>query len=149
MGESGSGKTTLAEKISQKLSIPHIHLDRFYFEAGGADARRGSEEEKRMEATLRANALAALQAESWSRMEDIYASFQKLERWQTRLFISIFRCGADCSITPSVRSNHPRDIRNFLPGMNSPFLLRLYVAPLKARARKLNSLQNMGRKWCS
>ena len=65
MGEAGSGKTTLAERISQKLSIPHIHLDRFYFEAGGADARRGSEEEKRMEATLRKNALAALQVESW------------------------------------------------------------------------------------
>lgn len=65
MGESGSGKTTLAKKISQKLSIPHIHLDRFYFEAGGADVRRGSEEEKRMEATLRQNALAALQAKSW------------------------------------------------------------------------------------
>jgi adenylate kinase family enzyme len=65
MGESGSGKTTLAKKISEKLAIPHIHLDRFYFEAGGADVRRGSEKEKVMEATLRRNALAALQTESW------------------------------------------------------------------------------------
>lgn len=35
IGNSGGGKTTLATKISQKLNIPHIQLDRFWFESGG------------------------------------------------------------------------------------------------------------------
>jgi adenylate kinase family enzyme len=40
IGLPGSGKTTLANAISEKLSIPHIHLDRFWFEAGGREGSR-------------------------------------------------------------------------------------------------------------
>lgn len=35
IGNCGSGKSTLAGKISEKFDIPHIHLDRFWFEANG------------------------------------------------------------------------------------------------------------------
>jgi adenylate kinase family enzyme len=41
IGHAASGKTTLAKKISQKLNIPHIHLDRFWFEAGGLEVQKG------------------------------------------------------------------------------------------------------------
>jgi adenylate kinase family enzyme len=35
IGLAGSGKSTLAAKVSMKLDIPHIHIDRFWLEAGG------------------------------------------------------------------------------------------------------------------
>ena len=35
IGNCGSGKSTLAREISEKFNIPHIHLDRFWFDAGG------------------------------------------------------------------------------------------------------------------
>ncbi len=40
IGQPASGKTMLAETISKKLSIPHIHLDRFWLEAGGRNNSR-------------------------------------------------------------------------------------------------------------
>ncbi len=63
----GSGKTTLAEKISEKLSIPHIHLDRFWFEAGGThvDQHTSEAERERVRAFVRQKALAAIAADSW------------------------------------------------------------------------------------
>lgn len=42
LGHAASGKTTLAKKISQKLNIPHVHLDRFWFEAGGLEVQKGN-----------------------------------------------------------------------------------------------------------
>jgi len=42
LGHAASGKTTLAKKISQKLNIPHISLDRFWFEAGGFEVQKGN-----------------------------------------------------------------------------------------------------------
>lgn len=38
IGQPASGKSMLAEKISQKLNIPYLHLDRIYFEEGGHEA---------------------------------------------------------------------------------------------------------------
>ncbi|MEK7510951.1 MAG: hypothetical protein AAB582_01830 [Patescibacteria group bacterium] len=35
IGPTGGGKSTLARRISQKFSIPHVELDRFWFESGG------------------------------------------------------------------------------------------------------------------
>lgn len=35
IGNCGSGKSTLAHTISEKFAIPHIHIDRFWFEADG------------------------------------------------------------------------------------------------------------------
>lgn len=41
IGNCGSGKSTLARNISDKLGIPYIELDRFWFEAGGLDVKNG------------------------------------------------------------------------------------------------------------
>lgn len=67
IGYAGSGKSTLAEAISQKLSIPHIHLDRFWFEAGGLDVYNGPSdaERERVRAYVRAETLKAIEVESW------------------------------------------------------------------------------------
>ncbi len=35
IGNCASGKSTFAKRISEKFNIPHIHLDRFWFEANG------------------------------------------------------------------------------------------------------------------
>lgn len=43
IGHCGSGKTTLAKKISQKLDIPHLHLDRLWFEFGGKEGLSDAE----------------------------------------------------------------------------------------------------------
>ena len=42
LGHASSGKTTLAKKISQKLNIQNISLDRFWFEAGGLEVQKGN-----------------------------------------------------------------------------------------------------------
>ena len=34
IGHAASGKSTLAQKISEKLQIPHLHIDRLWFESG-------------------------------------------------------------------------------------------------------------------
>jgi adenylate kinase family enzyme len=44
IGHAGSGKSTLARKISKKLNIPHLHIDEFWFEAGGNKLKRGDTE---------------------------------------------------------------------------------------------------------
>ncbi len=65
IGLPGSGKSTVARKISEKLSIPHIHIDRFWFEAGG---RRGSRDTPNIEQVrmyIREKVLKAISAESW------------------------------------------------------------------------------------
>ena len=35
IGNCGSGKSTLARTLSERFDIPHLHLDRLWFEAGG------------------------------------------------------------------------------------------------------------------
>jgi len=44
IGNCGCGKTTLAKKISKKFNIPHIQLDRFWFESGGLRVKKGDTE---------------------------------------------------------------------------------------------------------
>ena len=41
IGQPGSGKSTLASKISKKFNIPHLQLDRFWFESGGNKLKLG------------------------------------------------------------------------------------------------------------
>ncbi len=55
IGNCGSGKTTLAQKISQCHKIPHLQLDRLWFENGGhtfkrddSDGRAGVREKIRL-----------------------------------------------------------------------------------------------------
>ena len=67
IGHASSGKTTLADKISKKLSIPHIHLDRFWFEAGGRDINRNTsdQERERVREYIRVNVLKSIASDSW------------------------------------------------------------------------------------
>jgi len=54
IGNVGSGKTTLAGKISEKLNIPHIQLDRIWFEVGGLKSENRQDEGKeRVRAAIR------------------------------------------------------------------------------------------------
>jgi adenylate kinase family enzyme len=46
IGQAGSGKSTLARKISEKFNVPHLHIDRFWFESGGDKLRKGEIEKR-------------------------------------------------------------------------------------------------------
>ena len=91
-GYTGSGKTYTAEMISKKLSIPHIHLDRFWFEAGGLKInRKTSDEDKdRIRAHVRAKALEAIAVDSWV-SDGFYSRIQPeiSERADLVLFLDI------------------------------------------------------------
>lgn len=67
IGLAGSGKSTFATAISKKLSIPHIHLDRFWFEANGLEMyKKGSDEDKEtVRALVRERTLSAIAADEW------------------------------------------------------------------------------------
>ncbi len=67
VGLAGSGKSTLADAISKKLSIPHIHLDRFWFEANGLESLYKCTEENRevVRAVVKQKTQAAIAADSW------------------------------------------------------------------------------------
>ncbi|MFA6519420.1 MAG: AAA family ATPase [Candidatus Paceibacterota bacterium] len=67
VGLPASGKSTLARAISEKLSIPHIHLDRFWFEAGGNQMKDGApiEERDRVRTFVRQKTATAIAADSW------------------------------------------------------------------------------------
>lgn len=65
VGLPGSGKTYFAEAISKKLSIPHIHLDRFWFESGGRNGSYDTPNIEDVRAKVRARTLEAIRADSW------------------------------------------------------------------------------------
>ncbi len=44
IGHAGSGKSTFARKISKKFNIPHLHIDEFWFEAGGNKLKQNDKE---------------------------------------------------------------------------------------------------------
>ena len=44
IGQAGSGKSTLACQISRKLGIPHLHMDRLWFESGCKKLKSNDEE---------------------------------------------------------------------------------------------------------
>lgn len=67
IGLPASGKTALAHQISKKFGIPHIHLDRFWFEAGGLyiDRNAPEAERDRVRDHVKQRALESLDKESW------------------------------------------------------------------------------------
>lgn len=66
IGHTGCGKSTLARKVSEKLSIPHIHIDRFWFAAGGNRLKPGeSEERERVRAYVAEHVREAVEAPDW------------------------------------------------------------------------------------
>ena len=46
IGHTSTGKTTLAKRLSEALDIPHLHIDRLWFEAGGKDLPKGESPQK-------------------------------------------------------------------------------------------------------
>lgn len=77
IGLPGSGKTLFAQRVSSKLNIPHIHLDRFWFEAGGMkiNAKIPSIELENLRANIKQRVVEATEAESWI-SDGIYAQVQ-------------------------------------------------------------------------
>ncbi|HEY0908196.1 MAG TPA: AAA family ATPase [Candidatus Paceibacterota bacterium] len=65
LGLPGSGKSTLARNIAERLHIPHIHIDRFWVEAGGGHNVRTTQDPKRTHEHVRTKVLEAIQGESW------------------------------------------------------------------------------------
>jgi adenylate kinase family enzyme len=93
VGLPGSGKTTLAEKLSKKINVPHIHIDRFWFEAGGlqvSHSKGGAEYRGQVRAKVRVTALKAHMAESWV-SDGFYASMvpEITERADIIIYIKI------------------------------------------------------------
>ena len=66
IGNCGSGKSTLARKISEQFNIPHIHLDRFWFEANGHTVRKDDVEGKeKVRVRIREKVEEFIKHDSW------------------------------------------------------------------------------------
>lgn len=65
VGLPASGKSTFASAISKKLSIPHIHLDRFWFESGGRQGAHTALNLGDIRAQVRKKVEEAIQADDW------------------------------------------------------------------------------------
>ncbi len=91
IGNCGSGKSTLARKISKKFNILHIHLDRFWFEAGGHKLKKGASEEKeRIRTYIRKKVEEFIKKDSWV-SDGWYSRVQPLiaERAEQVVFLNI------------------------------------------------------------
>lgn len=64
-GLEGSGKSTLAERISKKFDIPHLHIDRLWFEIGGYLTQRNSDEWKKARLVMQQRVDVLIEQESW------------------------------------------------------------------------------------
>lgn len=112
IGTPSNGKSTLAQKISEKLSIPHIHLDRFWFEHGGKTGEHDTPHIESVRAHVLRRALEAINAPAWvsdgfySRVQPFIAEkadiiiFLDIPLWQ-RLFGHAKRV-----LRPSVHKRH-------------------------------------------
>ena len=65
IGQPATGKSTLAKAISQKLSIPHVHLDKFWFESGGKQGNRQTPNLEEVRKQVKAKVLEAIAQDSW------------------------------------------------------------------------------------
>lgn len=91
IGNCGSGKSTLARKISEKFNIPHIHLDRFWFEANGHTLRKDDTEGKeKVRAQIRGKVEIFIRQDSWV-SDGWYSRVQPLiaERADKVIFLDI------------------------------------------------------------
>ena len=90
LGLPGSGKSTLAGRISEKLHIPYIHIDRFWLEAGGGHNSRTTLDPEKAHANIRVKVLKAIQAESWV-SDGVYRLIQPeiANRTDTLIFLDI------------------------------------------------------------
>ena len=91
IGHAASGKTTLAKKISRKLDIPHIHLDRFWFESGGLDVQKGNNKKvEYVQGYIRNKVEDFIMQENWV-SDGFYSKVQPLiiDRADQLIFIDI------------------------------------------------------------
>lgn len=66
MGHTASGKSTLAGKISKKLNIPHLHIDRYWFEYGGGKLKKSDKEEiEKVRALMKEKVVDFVKQDSW------------------------------------------------------------------------------------
>lgn len=65
VGLPASGKSYLASAIAKKFSIPHIHLDRFWFESGGTKGTSTTPNLADVRARVKEKVCAVIQDESW------------------------------------------------------------------------------------
>lgn len=66
IGQPCSGKSTLAHKISEKFNILHIHIDNFWFEAGGQRVKPDNQEEmERVRSYVKKKVEEALKQDEW------------------------------------------------------------------------------------
>jgi len=66
IGQPCSGKSTLACKISENFHIPYIHIDRFWFEAGGQKLKLSNKEEmEKVRQYVREKVEEALKQDAW------------------------------------------------------------------------------------
>lgn len=75
VGLPGSGKSYLGRTIAEKLRIPHIHIDRFWFEAGGRTGSHDTPNIDQVHAYVREKVLAAIREPSWV-SDGIYSRVQ-------------------------------------------------------------------------
>ncbi len=66
IGHSSSGKSTLAKNISAKLGIPHLHIDRLWFESGAYKLLKPEDALKLKEA----RAFMKQEVEKWTEQKD-------------------------------------------------------------------------------
>ncbi len=66
IGHAGSGKSTLAAALSKKVGVPHIQLDRLWFEAGGHALRKDDAAGKeRVRTFIRERVEEAIRQDAW------------------------------------------------------------------------------------
>jgi adenylate kinase family enzyme len=65
VGNAGSGKTTLAKKISERLHIPRLEIDRYWLEADGHKAKHGSQDKERVQAYVKEHVEKFIEQDSW------------------------------------------------------------------------------------
>jgi adenylate kinase family enzyme len=66
VGGPGSGKSTLAKKISDKLKIPYLQIDRLWFESGGNNLKENDEQEKeRVRSFIKEKVVEFIKQDNW------------------------------------------------------------------------------------
>ncbi len=65
IGPSGSGKSTMAARLAKGLNMPHIQIDKFWFEAGGKQGSHDTKNIDEVRAHIRKSLSNALGPESW------------------------------------------------------------------------------------
>jgi adenylate kinase family enzyme len=64
IGGPGSGKSTLAKKVSDKLKIPYLQIDRLWFESGGNKLKANDDKEK-VRAFIQEKVLEFIKQDAW------------------------------------------------------------------------------------